>query len=330
MRSWYNLKLRAIVGDDDGDDKEVVILNRTLRHVGDGLEYEADARHEREIRAEFDIGAESKGLESPVEKEELADGFDEEKDDEELEKQDGKRYRGLAARGNYLSLDRMDMQFAAKEACRQMAKPRQSGIARMKRIARYLRKYPRLVWSYGRGRDIEDVIDVYSDSDWAACRRTRRSTSGGVAAIDGAAVKHWSSTQGSVALSVGEAEYYALIKAAAEGLGLVALGRDLGYTFKLRVHVDSDTAKAISSRLGLGKVRHMEVKYLWAQEAHRSKRFEVVKVRGDQNPSDVLTKAMSAKDMVEKMAAVGARFVDVRCTWAEERVHWADAFKEEE
>ena len=77
--------------------------------------------------------------------------------------------------------------------------------------------------------------------------------------------------------------------------------------------MDSDTSKPITSRLGLGNVRHMEVKYLWAQEAHRSKQFEV-KVRGDQNPSDILTKAMGAKDMSEKVASVGARFVDVRCT----------------
>ena len=42
--------------------------------------------------------------------------------------------------------------------------------------------------------------------------------------IDGGTVKHWSSTQATIALSVGEAGYYALVKAAAEGLAMVALG----------------------------------------------------------------------------------------------------------
>ena len=185
MRAWYDLKLRAVIGDDEEDDKEVTILNRTLKHVGHGLEYCADERHEAEIRAEFGIGAGSKGLESPVEQEVLEEGFEENAHDPELGMAEGKRYRATAARGNYLSLDRMDMQFAAKEACRQMAKPRQSGLGRMKRIARYLRKYPKLVWYFGRGGSDEDVIDVFSDSDWAACKRTRKSTSGGVAAIDG-------------------------------------------------------------------------------------------------------------------------------------------------
>ena len=134
----------------------------------------------------------------------------------------GRTCSGVVARANYLSLDRIDLQFASKEACRQMSNPRVSGVDRMKRIARYLLKYPKLVWKYDRGK-----TDFFSDSDWAACRRSRRSTSGGVIVIDGGTVKHWCSTQATIALSVGEAEYYALVKAAVEGLAMVALGRDL-------------------------------------------------------------------------------------------------------
>ena len=309
MREWYDLKVRAVIGDDDEDDKEVTILNRTLRHTGDGLEYAADPRHEKEIRAEYHIGPESKGLDAPAVKEELPDGFDEERDDPKVDQVRGRRYRGVAARANYLSQDRIDLQYASKEACRQMSGPRASGEARMKRIARYLAKYPELVWRYGRGEPGEDVVDVYSDSDWAACRRSRRSTSGGVIVVDGGTVKHWSSTQATIALSVGEAEYYALVKAAAEGLALLALARDLGYEFRLRIWVDSTTAKAIVTRLGLGKVRHMEVKYLWAQEALRRKLFEVRKIAGERNPGDVLTKALSMSDMKEKIESIGGFFI---------------------
>ena len=123
--------------------------------------------------------------------------------------------------------------------------------------------------------------------------------------IDGGTVKHWSSTQATIALSVGQAEYYALVKAAAEGLAMVALGRDLGYEFNLRIWVDSTTAKAIVTRLGLGKVRHMEVKFLWAQEAIRRKLFEMRKITGERNPADVLTKAMSMVEMKEKIESIG-------------------------
>ena len=95
--------------------------------------------------------------------------------------------------------------------------------------------------------------------------------------IAGGVVKTWSSTQATLSLSVGEAEYYAMIKAAAEGFGIQALAKDVGYCFQLRNWADSTTAKAIATRIGLGKVRHMEVKYLWVQQAMKDKRFEVKK-----------------------------------------------------
>ena len=98
--------------------------------------------------------------------------------------------------------------------------------------------------------------------------------------IAGGVVKTGSSTQGTLALSVGEAEYYALTNAAAEGLGLQALAQDMGYEMKVRIWVDSTTAKAIATRLGLGRVRHMEVMYVWAQQALKRKRFEILKVKG--------------------------------------------------
>ena len=69
----------------------------------------------------------------------------------------------------------------------------------------------------------------------------------------------------------------------------------------------------------------MEVRYLWAQEAHKAKRFEVQKILGTRNPADILTKAMSANDMKEKMKFVGARFEDVREAWCQDRPScWAD------
>ena len=46
-------------------------------------------------------------------------------------------------------------------------------------------------------------------------------------------VMEWSSTQGAIAMSSGGAEYYAMVKAAAEGLGIQALAEYLGYEMKL-------------------------------------------------------------------------------------------------
>ena len=53
-------------------------------------------------------------------------------------------FSGLAARANYLSLDRPDIQFGTKEICRDMAKPTERGMLKMKRLARYLLQFPAL------------------------------------------------------------------------------------------------------------------------------------------------------------------------------------------
>ena len=138
---------------------------------------------------------------------------------------------------------------------------------------------------------------VYSDSDWAGCLRTRKSTSGGVLTFQGGILKTWSSTQASIAQSSGEAEYYALVRAASESLGMQSLMRDMGWDAKIRLLVDSSAAKSIASRTGLGKPRHLEIKFLWLQEAVRRKKVVLSKVRGGVNPADVLTKPKSLDDM---------------------------------
>ena len=55
-------------------------------------------------------------------------------------------------------------------------------------------------------------------------------------------IKHWSSTQPSVSLSSGEAEFYGVARGAGQGLGHQALVEDLGLTVPLRVWTDSSAA----------------------------------------------------------------------------------------
>ena len=65
--------------------------------------------------------------------------------DDELQGSEVIRYRVLAARINYLSQDRVDVQFAAKEARRGMSKPNKKDHRKLKRLARYLIQHPRLI-----------------------------------------------------------------------------------------------------------------------------------------------------------------------------------------
>ena len=152
-----------------------------------------------------------------------------------------------------------------------MAKPTDLAMAALKRLGRYLRASPRMVFDMPF-QDYEG-IDVYSDTDWAGCLRTRKSTSGGCVMLGAHMTKAWSATQASLALSSGEAEFYGVVRAAGIGLGLQALLGDAGVALPLRIWTDSESAMGTAGRQGLGKLRHLECHGLWLQQRLRRKEF---------------------------------------------------------
>ena len=111
-------------------------------------------------------------------------------------------------------------------------------------------------------------------------------------------IKSWSTNQAVIALSSGEAEYYALVKGASTGIGLTSLLQDLGIGGRrIRLMTDSSAAVRISNRLGTGKVRHIEVNQLWVQEKVAHGLISVHKVDGKTNRADALTKPVSAEEL---------------------------------
>ena len=76
-------------------------------------------------------------------------------------------------------------------------------------------------------------------------------------------LKSWSSTQPSVSLSSGEAEFYGLVKASGIGLGFQALFKDFNYQLPVTAYTDSSAAMGVVGRQGLGKLRHLDTHSLW-------------------------------------------------------------------
>ena len=183
-----------------------------------------------------------------------------------------------------------------------MSAPTETSAAALKRLGRYLLGHQRLVYTYPWQR--AEGIDVYSDTDWSGCPRTRKSTSGGCIMIGRHCIRTWSSTQPSVTLCSGEAEFYGLVKAAGAGLGHQSLMHDLGVDLPVCVWTDSSAALGIATRSGLGKLRHLETHTLWVQEKVRVGAIAVRKVRGDVNPADLFTKHLPSKDKIHQLTAL--------------------------
>ena len=88
------------------------------------------------------------------------------------------RYRRAAAKLNYLALDNPCIAYASKEVSRKMSDPEASDEKSIIRVLRYLKQSGMVEYLY-KWQDSPNEILVYTDSDWAGCQRTRRSTTGG-------------------------------------------------------------------------------------------------------------------------------------------------------
>ena len=114
-------------------------------------------------------------------------------------------FRAVAARANYLALDRPDIALSTKELCRHFATPTRAAVDLLRRWVRYLIGVPRLVWTFGYQEPCNDLV-ASVDTDFAGCIITRRSTSGGLIRRGSHLLRQWSVTQSTVSLSSAEAE----------------------------------------------------------------------------------------------------------------------------
>ena len=295
MKDNYSIKNRGRLGPDEDDVQTIDILGRVLEYHPWGISWKADPRHRKMLLEHFGFNGQTKNLTRNGSKEE-----DEvESTGRQLQKEEETAFRAIAARANYMAADCPNVQFPAKEVCRDMAKPTVASYEKVKKLARYLAGFEEVRFEYV-WQDEDDIkeMNVYTDSDWAGCRSSRKSTSGGAIVLGKHCLKTWSSTQSTVAMSSAEAEYYAMVEGATRGLGLQTMLQEMGvHAGVLVASTDSSSAKSFASKRGLGKIRHMEVKELWLQEAVCRGRVKLKKIEGEKNPADLFTKYLSSVEI---------------------------------
>ena len=184
-------------------------------------------------------------------------------------------------------------------------------MRKMRRLGRYLIGKRRVVWKFSNQARKKEAKG-FTDSDWAGCRRTAKSTSGGAMMIGSHTIKTWSSTQKSITLSSGEAEFVAAVKMSTEIIGLTQLAADWGDELAGNVFVDSSAAIGVARRKGCGKMRHVRVGQLWIQEKQEEGELEFTKVRGELNPADMMTKHVGEGLTVRHMSMLKQDFREGR------------------
>ena len=84
---------------------------------------------------------------------------------------------------------------------------------------------------------------------------------------------------------------------------------------------DSNSAIGTASRQGLGKLRHVQTRYLWVQERLLRGEFVLDKVGSKINPADIGTKPLPRLDTERLMAIMGQVFREGRASTAKHLVY---------
>jgi len=172
-------------------------------------------------------------------------------------------------------------------------------VATVKRIFRYLKGTTHLGLRFKRGTDA--TLQGYVDADWAGCADTRKSTSGYVFMLAGAAVSWRSKRQSTVALSSTEAEYMSACLAAKEAIWLRELLKELTFDQTTPTIILSDnqsSLKLMTNPVFHDRTKHVSIQYHFTRECIVNGSLTFTFVGTNLQAADSLTKGVPEQKFV--------------------------------
>ncbi|GJZ16208.1 hypothetical protein Tco_0551885 [Tanacetum coccineum] len=205
---------------------------------------------------------------------------------------DATKYRSMIGALMYLTSSRPDIVHATCLCARYQAKPTEKHLKEVKRIFRYLRGTVNMGLWYTKDSGIE--LTGFSDADYAGCKDTFKSTSGGAQFLGEKLVSWSSKKQDCTALSTAEAEYVSLSVCCAQVLWMRTQLTDYGFHFnKIPIYCDSKSAIAISCNpVQHSRTKHIVVRYHFIKEHVEMGTIELYFVKTDYQLADLFTKAL--------------------------------------
>ncbi|CAL1396601.1 unnamed protein product [Linum trigynum] len=173
---------------------------------------------------------------------------------------DGRIYRSIVGSLIYLVATRPDIAYAVQVVSQFMAAPRTDHLAAVHRILRYLQGTRDVGLFLPSTGDFH--LRAYSDSEYAGCIDTRRSTTGWCIQFGSAFISWRCKKQDKVSKSSTEAEYRAMSDCGSEMEWLSRLLGDLGVAIPtpMVLHVDNTSAIQIAVNPVLhNRTKHIEV-----------------------------------------------------------------------
>ena len=211
-------------------------------------------------------------------------------------------YRALVGKLVYAMVgSRPDIAFAVSQCSRFFSAPGKVHAHAARRILRYLKGTAKVGLTFGNIKKQGSDLYAYCDSDWAQCPDTRRSTSGYIVMLHGAAIAWLSKRQPTVALSSAEAEYVTACFAAQEVQFIRQLLMEIGYETKgpTTIFCDSQSAMHMISNPTAGRAKHIDIKAHFVKETQERGTTSFVYINTTENAADFMNKALNGPKTTE-------------------------------
>ena len=206
---------------------------------------------------------------------------------------------------------RPDISFAVGMLGRYQSNPGMDHWKAAKKVMRYLKGTKEYMLTFRRSDHLEVI--GYSDSDFAGCIDSRKSTFGYLFLLAGGAISWKSAKQTIIASSTMEAEFVACFEATVHGLWLRNFISGLGIVDTiakpLRIYCDNSAAVFFSKNDKYSKgAKHMELKYFAVKEEVQKKRVSIEHISTELMIADPLTKGLSPKTFKEHVNRMGLEY----------------------
>ncbi|KAD2805405.1 hypothetical protein E3N88_38782 [Mikania micrantha] len=203
-------------------------------------------------------------------------------------------YRCMIGSLMYLTASRPDIMFATCVCARFQAAPKESHLIAVKRIFRYLQGTQFLGIWYSTGQSCKLV--AFSDSDYAGCKLSRKSTSGGCQFLGNCLVSWQSKKQTSVATSTAEAEYIAAASCTSQILWLQSQLLDYGIK-ELKTPLLMDSASAlciVKNPVQHSRTKHIEIRHHFIRDCFEKELATTSEVQTQATISEVQVQATTS------------------------------------
>lgn len=216
-------------------------------------------------------------------------------------------YQRLVGKLIYLTVTRPDITFVVHILSQFMHQPTSSHMQAAKRLLRYLVGNPSQGILLTSSSDM--AIHAYSDSDWANCPVTRRSTSGFCLLLGKSPVSWKTKKQNVVARSTAEAEYRSMTMTACEITWLTSLLKDMGMNSlpPALLHCDNMAALSIAANPVMHeRTKHVEIDCHFVRDKIKAGDIKMTHVPTQSQVADILTKPLSVKQHYLLLDKLGA------------------------